>query len=996
MRYKQFNIGFGNTKIKMIAFLVFGLALVGGLVYFLVAGAQASRPINIKTISVDSVTADYGPTGGGTTVTLKGDFGETEQVADLHATEQASYIINTDGQLYAVTEQSGGECALLGVGLDYEECDDLGVVSVNQAAAGAIGNDTKIKQVASGLYTEYVLAIDEAGQLYTWGSHADDFGLQVCSLPDYNYDENYCEDNGGTWNPNGYPINYDGKILAPINLTIAGFGAINNGTVLRYLACSDEGACYAVSEQGHVYAWKSNYEGYLGDGTDYYSADERILPIDINVVAAGDIGPTTRIKQITITGTEAPAAVFAVDSDGQVYSWGENEYGLLGLGAPCTAFNYNGTVYTNENDCEDNGGTWNSANDISEALAPINISQRAAGDIDTNANIIQLSAYDRTIVALDSDGQVYTWGNNNDYENSNLGIGPSFGYCSDAVNVWNDMSSEEDCQQPGEWWGDDNGICSDASYYDKASCQSASATWTQGYGDCSANNYSYEYNSQTACNQAGGRWYEDQLCSFSGYTDQAACESTVGVWHDLVPDAYAPININQRAVGDIKSDTKIIKAAGNINAMWAIDDAGQFYIWGGRSSQSFGWYCYGYGQYTTYGECSAAGGDWRQDEYKWRVVTASPINVSATGLGEMPAGTKIDKVIGGYHPGDGEGSMIMVDNNGNGFNYERAFFDHDNFMYNFCSIDATINNRADCESAGGSWEERYSWDELVPVSFDRGFGGVVRIINGASICAEGCSNYTMIDDNGDVFYLDHSNENGFFTPIGQIAAHTAPPYEVTLGGAPCENVVVVDRNTLTCTTTAHVAGLVDVAVTSSDGASSAVLDDGYDYVEIYISINSTGAVDLGAIEPTPAGVLSATSDTVSVKTNNPTGYRMSISTNQPSTNSHASDMAHLSIPSAYLSTTTNSCSWNDTSEILTNTNNALSNNTWGFSMVSTSLSDQKFCQVPSLSSPLVVKSTAAADEVGDETEVYFGARIDLVQVAGKYQSNIVYTAVGNV
>jgi uncharacterized repeat protein (TIGR02543 family) len=165
-----------------------------------------------------------------------------------------------------------------------------------------------------------------------------------------------------------------------------------------------------------------------------------------------------------------------------------------------------------------------------------------------------------------------------------------------------------------------------------------------------------------------------------------------------------------------------------------------------------------------------------------------------------------------------------------------------------------------------------------------------------------------------------------------------------------------------------------------------------------IAINltlDTNSVDLGSITPSTTGSYVYATNTATVTTNNPTGYLMAVSTNLPSSNTHASDMVHQSITDTYLLSTVNTCTWNNTTKALANTNNALAINTYGFTLTSTNLTAQKLCKIPNQTSPLTVKSTTTANETGDNTTFYYGTKIDLEQVAGDYKIGIVYSVTAN-
>ncbi|HEX7706030.1 MAG TPA: IPT/TIG domain-containing protein, partial [Thermoanaerobaculia bacterium] len=80
---------------------------------------------------------------------------------------------------------------------------------------------------------------------------------------------------------------------------------------------------------------------------------------------------------------------------------------------------------------------------------------------------------------------------------------------------------------------------------------------------------------------------------------------------------------------------------------------------------------------------------------------------------------------------------------------------------------------------------------------------------------------------------------------------------VTFGTDPCTGLIVVDAETITCTTPAHAAGLVDVTVTNPDTQSD-VLTDGFTYVESEApptidSVTPTSGLTAGGTEVTIEG-----------------------------------------------------------------------------------------------------------------------------------------------
>jgi hypothetical protein len=215
---------------------------------------------------------------------------------------------------------------------------------------------------------------------------------------------------------------------------------------------------------------------------------------------------------------------------------------------------------------------------------------------------------------------------------------------------------------------------------------------------------------------------------------------------------------------------------------------------------------------------------------------------------------------------------------------------------------------------------------------------------------------------------------------------------VTIGGNTCASPSINSAGTqITCTIPAGTIGAKDVVV-KIGSYGSATKTGAYTYASFITITLSASTVNLN-ITPTTAGTAAPSSHTTSVKTDNPTGYNLTISTNLPNTNTNALDLKHTA-QSQYITGTANACTWNSTSKTLTETSVALSVNTWGFTLLSANTSTQKFCQVPSSSSPLIIKSTTASNQTanGDQTTVYYGAKVNLTKPAGVYKTTVVYTA----
>ncbi len=123
----------------------------------------------------------------------------------------------------------------------------------------------------------------------------------------------------------------------------------------------------ALNSSGEIYAWGENQNGRLGIG----SQTDQDTPVKLDDIS--------NVKAISA----GAGHVLALLSDGDVYAWGDNSYGQLGIGDV-----------------------------VREKHSPQQITDLS--------DIVEISAgYDFSL-ALDSDGQVHAWGNN---EESQLGDG---------------------------------------------------------------------------------------------------------------------------------------------------------------------------------------------------------------------------------------------------------------------------------------------------------------------------------------------------------------------------------------------------------------------------------------------------------------------------------------------------------------------------------------------------------------------------------------------
>ncbi|WP_415331908.1 RCC1 domain-containing protein, partial [Clostridium perfringens] len=258
---------------------------------------------------------------------------------------------------------------------------------------GAIGTSTKIVSVSAG--ADNISAIDSEGNLYIWGRN--DFGQL----------------GNGTTTRSGTPIKVNGN------------GAIGTSTKIVSVSAGAD-SISAIDSEGNLYTWGRNDYGQLGNGTTTHS----IKPIKVN--GNGAIGTSTKIVSVS-AGEDS---ISAIDSEGNLYTWGRNQYGQLGNGTTTHStkpikVNGNGAIGTSTKivsiatayfnisaiDSEGNLYTWgrNQYGQLGNGTTtssgtPIKVNGNGA--IGTSTKIVSIATGYDSISAIDSEGNLYTWGGN--------------------------------------------------------------------------------------------------------------------------------------------------------------------------------------------------------------------------------------------------------------------------------------------------------------------------------------------------------------------------------------------------------------------------------------------------------------------------------------------------------------------------------------------------------------------------------------------------------
>ena len=189
-----------------------------------------------------------------------------------------------------------------------------------------VDNDINIIQIAGGYHTSY--AVSDKGVVYAWGR-----GIE------------------------GQMGNNTTTVNNPTPLVVS---SLNGKNIIKVATTTEAAsATYAIDDQGNVYAW-GYADGNRINGFTGYQREARPLP-EFNSIDVVDIELGERHG-------------IALDSAGQIYTWGSNEFGQLGHGN-------------------------------TTALAT---PQKVA--FFEGKDVVNISAESSTSMAVTSDGNAYVWG----------------------------------------------------------------------------------------------------------------------------------------------------------------------------------------------------------------------------------------------------------------------------------------------------------------------------------------------------------------------------------------------------------------------------------------------------------------------------------------------------------------------------------------------------------------------------------------------------------
>lgn len=191
--------------------------------------------------------------------------------------------------------------------------------------SGHVWNSVRIRRISmssaggfGGLQGGHCMAIDESGNLWTWGNNSRG------QLGWGTLDSALNQSNNSTFLPQAIPR------------TAFNIGAITNGqSVVACWACGagDNSWSFAVTADGNLWAWGDNQAGQLGLG----NTSVTVVPTVVNNIGglglnfgSPSVGNIVKI-QFTDNGTAARGACAILTSLGLVYVAGNNSSGWMGI-----------------------------------------------------------------------------------------------------------------------------------------------------------------------------------------------------------------------------------------------------------------------------------------------------------------------------------------------------------------------------------------------------------------------------------------------------------------------------------------------------------------------------------------------------------------------------------------------------------------------------------------------------------------------------------------
>lgn len=862
----------------------------------------------------------------------------------VSAGREHTFAIDGSGQLFAWGSNLGGQLG----NNSYAASSYIPInLSATQFDGGALNPLYGLTFQSATAVFNYSYAIDSAGQLYAWG---DNFYGQIC-------------------------IDIPGEIRIAVNLSTALIWPTITDKNIKMIA-GGESHSLAIASTGELYAWGNNTNGQVGNNS------VSIVRTPVNLSNTQFSGGVTNelYEKVFRTIAAGTAHSLAIDSSGQLYTWGYNDYGQLGDNSTTgsrTAINLSAAEFV--------GG-------VANPLYGKHIQSIAAG-------------YSHSL-AIDSSGQLYAWGLN------------SSGQLGDNTMVDSHVAVNLSTTQFGD--GTTNQLYGKtfqsiiAGYLHSLAIDSSGQVYAWGHNGSGQLGNNTVASSPIAINLSATQFsgainllYGQVFRDISAGRDHSLAIDSSGQLYAWGAGSLGQLGNNVLSSSRIAINLSTLQLSGGVTNQLqnqtfrsivagyyhnlAISSSGQLYTWGHNNGGQLG----------------------------DNTTTRSPvaINLSTTqfsgGATNLLYGKTIRTASGGTdcsHVIDGAGDLYGWGYNSSGqVGIVGVGLSSVALLISIPSLGPNILSVSFGGAAATSFKviSDTRITAVVPPGAAAGPVNVVVTDYGRQVArlTDGYTYYTVPDaptltalqpgDGAIVLLWDAPSSEGFTSLTGY-------QIEVSDDRGALWTVAVLDTGTPGVTTNTYNVDDTDTVYSfrvsainkAGVGAPSNVLSSRSGYIEFGVDNNEVNI----RIEPTPLGNISVRKNTASFRTNYANGVELSLYTDSSSDNSLRHEAMSVNFVASVVGTPTQP--------------SQLAANTWGFAipsgdssvqtgfdasydeLSSVSTSGSKFAAVPVRGNGFVFEETVSANpEVINDTDIYYGARADSSLPAGVYKTIVVYTIV---